>query len=101
MGSLLGGNAARLEVDSQAHRASLVLFFHDARDRPGFFQHVGVYDRRGNIIHAPTTGRTVEVEPIDLTVAHPWGDTVVAGRPVCLIVSPHVIRWKPQGKASA
>jgi cell wall-associated NlpC family hydrolase len=63
-------------------RAGDLLFFHDPRDRPGFFHHVGLYDGRGSIIHAPTTGRTVEVKPIDLTVDHPWGDTVVAGRPV-------------------
>ncbi len=73
--------AAVTRVPLSELRAGDLLFFHDPRDRPGFFHHVGVYDGQGNIIHAPTTGRTVEVKPIDLTVTHPWGDTVVAGRP--------------------
>jgi len=73
--------AAVTRVSLSELRAGDLLFFHDPRDRPGFFHHVGLYDGQGNIIHAPTTGRTVEVKPIDLTVAHPWGDTVVAGRP--------------------
>ena len=73
--------AAVIRVSLSELRAGDLLFFHDPRDRPGFFHHVGIYDGQGNIIHAPTTGRTVEVKPIDLTVARPWGDTVVAGRP--------------------
>ncbi|PKW26690.1 C40 family peptidase [Phycicoccus duodecadis] len=73
--------AAVTRVPLSQLRAGDLLFFHDPRDRPGFFHHVGLYDGEGNIIHAPTTGRTVEVKPIDLTVARPWGDSVVAGRP--------------------
>ncbi len=73
--------AAVTRVSLSELRAGDLLFFHDPRDRPGFFHHVGLYDGQGNIIHAPTAGRTDEVKPIDLTVAHPWRDTVVAGRP--------------------
>lgn len=58
-----------------------LLFFHDPRDPIGVYHHVGLYVGDGQNIHAPTTGRTVEVKPIDLTVARPWGDDIVAGRP--------------------
>ena len=73
--------AAVVRVPLAEVRAGDLLFFHDPRDGPGIFHHVGLYDGRGNIIHAPSAGRTVEVKPIDLTVARPWGDDVVAGRP--------------------
>lgn len=62
-------------------QAGDLLFFHDPRDPAGVYHHVGVYAGDGQIIHSPTTGRTVEVKAIDLSAAKPWGDDVVAGRP--------------------
>jgi|BarGraNGADG00212_1021973.scaffolds.fasta_scaffold00723_5 cell wall-associated NlpC family hydrolase len=38
-------------------RAGDLLFFHD----PGSYHHVGIYDGNGNMVHAPRTGKTVEV----------------------------------------
>lgn len=73
--------AAVAHVPLSEVRAGDLLFFHDPRDPSGVYHHVGLYDGRGHIIHAPTAGRTVEVKEIDLSVARPWGDDVVAGRP--------------------
>lgn len=42
-------------------RAGDLLFFHDPADPPGSYHHVGIYDGIGNMVHAPTTGKTVEV----------------------------------------
>ena len=42
-------------------RAGDLLFFHDPADPPGSYHHVGIYDGNGNMVHAPRTGKTVEV----------------------------------------
>jgi cell wall-associated NlpC family hydrolase len=42
-------------------RAGDLLFFHDPGDPPGSYHHVGIYDGNGNMVHAPRTGKTVEV----------------------------------------
>lgn len=65
-------------------RAGDLIFFHDPRDASGVYHHVGLYDGQGRIIHAPSSGRTVEVQPVDLLVGRLWGDDIVAGRPVGL-----------------
>jgi NlpC/P60 family len=44
-----------------ALRAGDLLFFHDPADSPGTFHHVGISDGKGNMVHAPRTGKTVEV----------------------------------------
>jgi cell wall-associated NlpC family hydrolase len=42
-------------------RAGDLLFFHGPGDPTGSYHHVGLYDGRGNMVHAPRTGKTVEV----------------------------------------
>jgi cell wall-associated NlpC family hydrolase len=42
-------------------RAGDLLFFHSPADPPGSFHHVGIYDGQGGMVHAPRTGKTVEV----------------------------------------
>jgi hypothetical protein len=42
-------------------RAGDLLFFHDPADPSGSYHHVGIYDGSGNMVDAPTTGKTVEV----------------------------------------
>lgn len=42
-------------------RVGDLLFFRDPADPPGSYHHVGIYDGRGNMVHAPRTGKTVEV----------------------------------------
>jgi hypothetical protein len=42
-------------------RAGDLLFFHDPGDPPGSYHHMGIYDGNGNMVHAPRTGKTVEV----------------------------------------
>jgi hypothetical protein len=42
-------------------QAGDLLFFHDPADPPGTFHHMGIYDGNGNMVHAPRTGKTVEV----------------------------------------
>jgi cell wall-associated NlpC family hydrolase len=44
-----------------ALRAGDLLFFHDPADSPGSYHHMGIYDGNGNMVHAPRTGKTVEV----------------------------------------
>jgi cell wall-associated NlpC family hydrolase len=45
----------------------------------GFIYHVAMYAGDGNVLHAPRTGRSVEIAP--LTSAMPQGDYVGATRP--------------------
>jgi cell wall-associated NlpC family hydrolase len=42
-------------------RAGDLLFFHSPDDPPGTYHHVGIYDGQGGMVHAPRTGKTVEV----------------------------------------
>ena len=42
-------------------RAGDLLFFHAPGDPPGNYHHVGIFDGQGNMLHAPRTGKTVEV----------------------------------------
>ena len=42
-------------------RAGDLLFFHDPADPAGSYHHVGIYDGNGSMVHAPRTGKTVEV----------------------------------------
>jgi len=42
-------------------RAGDLLFFHDPGDPAGNYHHMGIYDGNGNMVHAPRTGKTVEV----------------------------------------
>jgi cell wall-associated NlpC family hydrolase len=44
-----------------ALRAGDLLFFHSPSDPPGSYHHVGIYDGQGGMVHAPRTGKTVEV----------------------------------------
>lgn len=38
-----------------------LLFFHAPSDPPGSYHHMGISDGQGNMVHAPRTGKTVEV----------------------------------------
>lgn len=73
--------AAVAHVPLSEIRAGDLLFFHDPRDPAGVYHHVGLYAGNGQVIHAPSAGRAIEVKSIDLTAVRPWGDDVVAGRP--------------------
>jgi len=42
-------------------RAGDLLFFHSPDDPTGSYHHVGIYDGQGGMVHAPRTGKTVEV----------------------------------------
>lgn len=42
-------------------RAGDLLFFRSPADPPGSYHHVGIYDGQGGMVHAPRTGKTVEV----------------------------------------
>lgn len=42
-------------------RAGDLLFFRSPGDPPGTYHHVGIYDGQGGMVHAPRTGKTVEV----------------------------------------
>jgi cell wall-associated NlpC family hydrolase len=42
-------------------RAGDLLFFRSPGDPPGSYHHVGIYDGQGGMVHAPRTGKTVEV----------------------------------------
>lgn len=44
-----------------ALRAGDLLFFHDPADPPGSYHHMGIYAGNGNMVHAPRTGKTIEV----------------------------------------
>ncbi|QKE82763.1 C40 family peptidase [Arthrobacter sp. NEB 688] len=74
--------AAVAHVPLTEIRPGDLLFFHDPRDSSGVYHHVALYVADGQVIHAPASGRTVEVKVIDLSADRPWGDDdVVAGRP--------------------
>jgi cell wall-associated NlpC family hydrolase len=45
----------------QPLRAGDLLFFHAPGDPLGSYHHVGIYDGQGGMVHAPRTGKTVEV----------------------------------------
>ncbi|KRF23654.1 C40 family peptidase [Phycicoccus sp. Soil803] len=54
--------AALPHVPPGSHlRAGDLLFFHSPGDAPGSYHHVGIYDGQGGMVHAPRTGKTVEV----------------------------------------
>jgi cell wall-associated NlpC family hydrolase len=42
-------------------KAGDLLFFRSPGDPPGSYHHVGIYDGQGGMVHAPRTGKTVEV----------------------------------------
>jgi hypothetical protein len=42
-------------------QAGDLLFFHSPGDPTGSYHHVGIYDGQGGMVHAPRTGKTVEV----------------------------------------
>jgi cell wall-associated NlpC family hydrolase len=42
-------------------RAGDLLFFQNPGDPTGSYHHMGIYDGNGNMVHAPRTGKTVEV----------------------------------------
>lgn len=54
---------AMRKVPPDQIQAGDLLFFHAVGDPPGFFHHVGIADGKGGMVHAPRTGRTVEVVP--------------------------------------
>lgn len=45
-------------------QAGDLLFFQNPFDPPGVYHHVGIADGQGGMIHAPSTGRFVEVVPM-------------------------------------
>jgi len=62
-------------------RAGDLLFFQDSSDPPGSYHHVGIYDGNGNMVHAPRTGRTVEVVHGVLTDPYYAAQFALATRP--------------------
>ena len=42
-------------------QAGDLMFFHAPSDPPGSYHHMGISDGQGNMVHAPQTGKTVEV----------------------------------------
>lgn len=48
------------EVALDEAEAGDLLFFHSGSDPDGVYHHVGIYDGRGGMVHAPRTGKTVE-----------------------------------------
>lgn len=49
------------QVPTDQIQAGDLMFFHAEGDPPGFYHHVGIADGNGGMVHAPRTGRTVEV----------------------------------------
>ena len=79
-------------TDAQAHalphvprgqplRAGDLLFFHSPTDPPGVYHHMGIYDGQGNMIHAPRTGKTVEVVHDVMSVPYFKQQLAVVARP--------------------
>ena len=62
-------------------RAGDLLFFHSPSDPAGSFHHVGIYDGQGGMVHAPRTGRTVEVVHDVLTNPYYKAQLALVARP--------------------
>ncbi len=62
-------------------RAGDLLLFHDPADPPGSYHHMGVYDGNGNMVHAPRTGKTVEVVHIVFSDPYYAAQFALATRP--------------------
>jgi cell wall-associated NlpC family hydrolase len=63
-------------------RAGDLLFFHSPDDPPGNYHHVGIYDGQGGMVHAPRTGKTVEVIHNVLTDPYFRSQLALVARPV-------------------
>jgi cell wall-associated NlpC family hydrolase len=64
-----------------ALRAGDLLFFHSPGDSPGSYHHVGIYDGQGGMVHAPRTGKTVEVVHNVLTDPYFSSQLALVARP--------------------
>lgn len=62
-------------------QAGDLLFFHETGDPPAFYHHVGIADGKGGMIHAPRTGRTVEVVPNIMSSNYFASQLALVGRP--------------------
>ncbi|GAA1234909.1 C40 family peptidase [Oryzihumus leptocrescens] len=58
-----------------------LLFFHAPSDPAGSYHHMGIYDGQGNMVHAPQTGKTVEVVHDVMHVPYFAGQFAFAARP--------------------
>ncbi|WP_347354618.1 C40 family peptidase [Intrasporangium sp.] len=75
------GAVPHVPLQPATWRAGDLLFFHAPGDPPGFYHHVGLYDGHGGLIHAPRTGRTVEVVHDFLTIDYFHNELAAVGRP--------------------
>ncbi len=57
-------------------KAGDLLFFHSPGDPAGSYHHVGIYDGQGGMVHAPRTGKTVEV--VHKVLSHPYSEDQLA-----------------------
>ena len=62
-------------------RAGDLLFFRSPGDPPGSYHHVGIYDGQGGMVHAPRTGKTVEVVHDVLKDPYFAGQLALVARP--------------------
>ncbi|WP_156971434.1 C40 family peptidase [Knoellia sinensis] len=67
-------------VPTDQIQAGDLLFFHADGDPPGFYHHVGIADGNGGMVHAPRTGRTVEVVPNVLSSGYFAEQLALVGR---------------------
>jgi cell wall-associated NlpC family hydrolase len=63
-------------------RAGDLLFFHSQGDPPSTYHHVGIYDGQGGMVHAPRTGKTVEVVHNVLSDPYFRSQLAVVARPI-------------------
>lgn len=63
-------------------RAGDLLFFHAQSDPAGVYHHVGIFDGQGNMVHAPRTGKTVEVIHDVFRDPYYVGEFALATRPL-------------------
>ncbi|GAA4117684.1 C40 family peptidase [Knoellia locipacati] len=68
------------QVPVDQMQAGDLLFFHADGDPAGFYHHVGIADGNGGMVHAPRTGRTVEVVPDVLSSGYFSAQLALVGR---------------------
>ena len=62
-------------------QAGDLLFFQTPGAPAGSFHHMGIYDGQGNMVHAPRTGKTVEVVHDVMSVPYFKNQLAVVARP--------------------
>jgi cell wall-associated NlpC family hydrolase len=63
-------------------QAGDLLFFASPGAPQGSYGHMGIYDGQGNMVHAPRTGKTVEVVHDVMSVPYYRDRLAVVARPV-------------------